>query len=236
MFRGIHWLTALVFAATMTAAQAHDASQSSINIWLRPDQIEVELILSRVPSRSLVDNAPPVPVTDANFESTYHALLQLSAPMLLEIALDGRKIAPSSITIELYQETDLRFDYLFPRPPNGKLSFTASFIKRMGDGYINTLDVNEGAHMIGMDNQTADNLVWETNLGTDSKSAATTTQPTATAGNPETDDHVLADRLEYRAEGHNFFFKAGLLCAIIALVSLGIFIWRKGGGSPPSSP
>ena len=97
---------------------------------LRPDQMEIEVIMSRVPSRSLVDNAPDVPVTMDNFESTYHALLQQSAAAMTEVTLDGKKIAPSSISVALYEETDLCFDFLYPRPTNGRLRVATPFVKK----------------------------------------------------------------------------------------------------------
>jgi len=235
LFR-IRRIIPLAFVALTLVARAHDASQSSTNIWLRPDQIEVELIMSRVPSRALVDNAPPVPVTDANFESTYYELFQKSAPTLVEISMDGHKIEPSSIKVELYEETDLRFDFLFLRPPDGKFSFTAHFIKRMEDGYINTLGVNEGLHMIGMDNQTADRPTWDMDLGASSRKTKTTTiQPASATATSDKEDTVITDYAVAEVRGHNLFFKGVLLCVIIILLSLGVALWRKGDGPPPPS-
>jgi len=211
------WLTPALIFFSAVAAHAHDALQSSTNIWLRPDQMEVELILSRVPARSLVDNPPPVPVTDGDFGSTYHTLFQKSAPTLVDVTLDGKKITPDSITVELYEETDLRFDYIFPRPPNGKLSFTASFIKRMDEGYINSLGVNEGLHMIGMDNQTAERPTWDMDLG------------------PK--KIVVTNHAEGTVVDKNFFFNTVAFWAIIFLLVMGAFIWlrRKNRPSPPSA-
>ncbi len=166
------WWPVVLFFFGTAAAHAHDTLQSSTNIWFQPDQMEVELIMARASSRILLAHPPPVPLTEDNFESAYHALYQKCAPDLLEITLDGQKMAPGSITVELFQDTDIRFDYLFPRPAQGRLRFTASFIKRMPDNFINTLGVNEGNSVLGFGNQDADKLYWEMSLGADRGSSA----------------------------------------------------------------
>jgi len=229
------WLVLIAFMTITALAHAHDALQSSTNVWLRPDQMEVEVILARAASRSLADNPPPVPVSDDNFESTYHELFQKSAPTLVEVSVDGKKIEPQSITVDLYEETDLRFDYLFPRPSAGKLSFTTSFLKRMDEGYINSLGVNEGLHMIGMDDQDSDHATWTMNLGADQSSTTTTNSlPTPTPASQV--DAVIIDRAEGHVVNKNFFFNTALICAIIFLISLGVFIkFRSKHRAKPSS-
>jgi hypothetical protein len=185
------WPIALFFLGAV-AAHAHDTLQSSTNVWLQPDKMEVELILSRTPSRALLDQPPPVPPNDANFESTFHTLFQECAPSLLDITLDGKKMEPGSITVELFQDTDLRFDYIFPRPAHGTLSITATFVKRMPDGYTNSLGVNEGNNVLGFASQDTDQLTWAINLG-DPPPAPQSPTPAAKLpeGSPAQKSHIL---------------------------------------------
>jgi hypothetical protein len=225
MSRLTRWLVLIALASAKVTAHAHDALQSSTNVWLRPDQMEVEIILARAASRPLADNPPPVPVTEDNFESTYHELFQKSAPTLVEVSVDGKKIEPQSITVDLYEETDLRFDYLYPSPPAGKFSFTTRFLKRMDEGYINSLGVNEGLHMIGMDDQDSDHATWEMNIGADQDSTATpVTQLTATTASSGPVDAVIVDRAEDHVVNKNFFFNTVLICVIMLLILTGVFL------------
>jgi len=174
------WKLIATWLLTAAVAQAHDALQSNTDIWLRPHQMEVDLILSRVPSRSLTDNPPPIPVTLDNFEVSYHALFVKSAPSLFEITLDEKPLLPIAVDVALAGETDLQFTLIYPRPTGSQLAITAAFIKRMEDGYLNTASLNEGQKVIGSHLQKVDDITWKTILTPDIRYTVPTTQPAIT--------------------------------------------------------
>lgn len=160
----IFLLLALFLIGTV-AARAHDPQQASTNIWLRPDKMEVEVILSRAPVRLLLENAPKTPITEDNFESVYLPLLKPVAPKMLDITLDGQSLAPSLTEVSLFEETDIRFTYVYPRPDSGRLRVTANFLKRMGEGYGNSVGMNEDRKVLGYGDQDMENPSWEVTLG-----------------------------------------------------------------------
>jgi len=176
LLRRAWWFAALWLLAA-AAAHAHDASQSSTDIWLRPEGMEVDLTLSRVPSRSLADNPPPIPVTVDNFEARYHALLRKSADSLFAITLDGQPWPPTSVDVALSGETDLQFTLIYPRPAGGQFSITAAFIKRMEPGYVNVLSLNEGQKVLGTHIQKAADLTWKFDLSPPSNPASPNIPP-----------------------------------------------------------
>jgi len=193
-------------------AQAHDILQSNTDIWLRPDRMEVNLTMARAPSRELVDHPPPVPVTEDNFEATYHSLLNKSAASLFEITLDGQPLQPISADAALLNETDIQFTLVYPRPASGKLQITASFIKKLDDGYVNTLAMNEDRNVLGYGDQSTDNLTWEIRLGQDADGKPPTAKPptiaSADAG-PHDSYFVIAH--------YHYLLLGGLLIVIILL-------------------
>ncbi len=161
----IAWL--MLFLSGAAGAWAHDPLQANTNIWLRPSQMEVEVIMSRAPVRRLLDNAPDVPLTEDNFATLYQPLLKKSAPQMLALTTEGQPLAPTSVVVELFEETDIKFSFLYPRPPNGRLRVTANFIKRMSEGFGNNLGMNEDRKVLGYGDQSASNPDWEINLGKD---------------------------------------------------------------------
>jgi hypothetical protein len=158
---------AVFFQLGVGTAQAHDPLQGNTNIWLRQDEMEVDIDTALVFSRSLVDNAPAAGITEDNFESAYHALFLKSAPSMLEISLDGKKLEPRFVEVAPIEESDIQFKFVYDRPADGRLRITAFFVKKMDEGYVNTLVLNDEHNLLGYGEQTADNPVWEINLGKD---------------------------------------------------------------------
>ncbi len=156
--------------------------------------------MARVPSRSLVDHAPDVPVTLDNFEPVYHALFNQSAPQLLEVSAADQPLTPRTVVVALSEETDIQFTFIYPRPPDGRLRLTADFIKRMDDGYINTISLNEGGQTIAAGSQSTDKLTWETTLGTPVKLAQTAAPPTPQDNNAH-DTYFIIPHFGYLALG-----------------------------------
>ena len=89
--------------------------------------------------------------------------------------------------------------------------------------------------MIGMDDQDSDHATWTMNLGADQSSTTTTNSlPTPTPASQV--DAVIIDRAEGHVVNKNFFFNTALICAIIFLISLGVFIkFRSKHRAKPSS-
>jgi len=163
--RNFFRLGALLILGT-TAAHAHDALQSSTNIRLWPDQMEVTVLMARASSLSLVDNSPNVPITTENFADTYQALLLKSAPTLVEITLDSKEIKPRSMAVSLPDETDVEFDFVYDRPANGRrMQVTISFLKKMPAGFMDSLEMSEATNILGYGDQSDDDPVWEIKIG-----------------------------------------------------------------------
>jgi hypothetical protein len=214
--------------------------QASTNVWLRPDKMEVEIIMSRAPVRLLLDHPPVTPVTEDNFEEAYHALLKKYAPEMLEITVDGKPLAPASADVALFEETDVQFSFVYPRPSNGRLRFTANFLKRMGDGYGNSLGMNEDRKVLGYGDQSTDNLAWEINLGQDpgipspsELSHPPEPPPTTTAATPKTPASPgLPAKTEpsdtYFVIPHFNFWPLAGLGAVIILLALWLIRQKSG--------
>jgi hypothetical protein len=155
-----------LFILGTAAAHAHDALQSTTNIRLRPDQMEMTVLMARASSFPLVDNAPNAPITSENFAGTYHDLLLKSAPTLVEITLDSKEIKPRSMAVSLPDETDVEFDFVYDRPANGRrMLVTISFLKKMPAGFMDSLEMSEGTNILGYGDQSDDDPVWEIKIG-----------------------------------------------------------------------
>lgn len=222
------------------AAHAHDYYQANTNVWLRPDKMEVEITLSRGASRMLLDKPPNTPVNEDSFEHDYHAALQKFAPEMLAITLDGKPLQPTSWDVELFEETDIQFTFVYPRPPNGRLRITANFVKRMGDGYGNSLGMNEDKKVLGYADQSADSLAWEITLGKDTgitppseishpptPPTPGTATPAKTTASTNTPDKFAAQDSYFVIPHFNFWAKSIIFAVIILLAAW--FIRQKSG-------
>ncbi len=189
----------LLFCAN--TSQAHDPYLSNTNIWLRPDNVEVDIFMNRTLNRRLLDNPPAVMLTDDNFDSLYHLLLVNCAPSMLEITVDGLKLEPRYVDVSLSEVTDLQFTFIYERPTGSKLRVTTSFVKKMDVGFMDSLVMNDGSNFLGSGEQTADKLDWEINLreGAAQRAPSTSTVPA-------------------QSGSHAVFFS--FICATLAIVIL----------------
>ncbi len=159
------------------ACYAHDPYVSTTDIWLRPDNCEVDIVLNQTLYRRLLESPPAPALTDDNFDSIYRPLLANCAPSMLEITVDGAKLEPLAVEVSLQGETDLQFTFIYERPTGTKFRFTALFVKKMDVGFMNSLVMNEGRNFLGYGEQTADKLDWEINLTEDAGRRAPSNSP-----------------------------------------------------------
>lgn len=150
----------------INTSYAHDPYVSTTDVWLRPDNLEVDIVLNRTLYLRLLDNPPSSALTDDNFDSIYQPLLLKCAPAMLEVTVDGVKVEPLHVEVSLPAETDLQFTYIYKRPTGAKLRVTALFFKRMDVGFMNSLVMNDANHFLGYGEQTADKIDWEIKLPT----------------------------------------------------------------------
>jgi hypothetical protein len=185
-----HWSSVQARAWTMlrvaalliwcaNTSHAHDPYVSNTNIWLRPDNCEVDIIFNRTLYRRLLDNPPSPVLSDDNFDSLYHPLLVKCAPSMLEITVDGVKLEPSYVDVSLSEVTDLQFTFIYERPTGSRLHLTALFVKKMDVGFMNSLVMIDAHNFLGSGEQTADNTDWEINLaeGAGQRGPSTSTIP-----------------------------------------------------------
>jgi len=150
---------------TVAAASAHDFLQSSTDLWLRPDSMEVDLVMARAIAVALLNGAPANLITDDNFDDTYAPKLQeVVAPGLLNFTLNGQPLQPLLTKVALSEETDIKFAYIYPRPPAGRLRLTTPFMKKMPAGFENSIGIKDGTRVLGYADQRVNDPPWEINL------------------------------------------------------------------------
>ncbi len=187
---------------------AHDPYVSTTDIWLRPDNCEVDIAMNRTLYRQLLDVRPAAALTDDNFDGIYRPLLANCAPSMLEITVDGAKLQPRAVEVSLQGETDLQFTFIYERPRGAKLRLSALFVKKMDVGFMNSLVMNDGRNFLGYGEQTADKLDWEINL---TKTAGVRAPPGSSAPAPSGSRAIVI----------------GLVCAALAFVILIVRAFRR---------
>ena len=187
----------------------HDTYVSNTDVWLRPDNCEVDIVMNRTLYRRLLDSPPTAVMSDDNFDRLYRPLLVQCAPTLLEIAVDGVKLKPRQIDVSLVEETDLQFTFLYARPSGTKFHLSAFFVKKMDVGFMNSLVMNEGRNFLGYGEQTAEKPAWEINL----PAAGGRSAPANSAGSAQSGPHTFGLAL------------AGVILAVVIL--FGVSSWRR---------
>jgi hypothetical protein len=194
MLRPILQFTCL-WLLSAVAGSAHDLMNSSTDIWLRPDSMQVDLVLASATAATFLNVAPTVHITDDNFAEIYQPLFEKVAPSLLSLTLDGQPLSPILTEVAPSQETDIKFTYIFTRPAGGRLGVNAPFMKKMGGDFLNSIGLNEASKVLGFDDQRVGDPPWEISIDASpaappaATSAMTAEKPAAApaTGTPITD-------------------------------------------------
>lgn len=145
-------------------AHAHDPFQATTNIWLRPDGMEVELIMALSPASHIVGDLADAPITEDNFYTIYQPRLADRAPSLFEISVNNATVQPLSVNVSLTDDLNVRFDLLYPPPTPGNLHLYATFFGKMEDSFDNSIIVLRQQSAIGVGDQNAGQLTYDINL------------------------------------------------------------------------
>ena len=124
---------ALLFCAIalVPLARAHDPLQAWATATVRPDGIEINMVLSTYPSQTLIDKElKRPPLSPENFD-TYKAELETTALGLFEITDGGQPLKATSASTELTEESDIQYHIFFPAPHVGPLHFRITYLDRI---------------------------------------------------------------------------------------------------------
>jgi len=185
MFRRI--LICLLFSALAAAsAQAHDLLTGNTDLGLRPDALQVDFVVARVVAKSLLEHPPADNITDENFDGVFQPLLQPAAAGLFILTIDGKTIVPQLTEVVLSEETDVRFTWVFTRPPGGRLALAAPVIKKLPDGFVNNIAMKEGGKVLAYGEQRDGDPPWAITLAAP-PAPAPLAAPATAADEPEGD-------------------------------------------------
>jgi len=139
-----------VTAALLPFAHAHDPFEAFHSAILRPDRLDLTITMAQATALKLIDPAARLPgLTSENLPNHRPALLREGAALFI-LTSARTPLTARKVDIELTDENDLIFKLTYPRPASGRLSFTAAYLKKLGDGYGGILEVADHAdHNLG---------------------------------------------------------------------------------------
>ncbi len=185
-------LACLVLSALAAApAQAHDLLSGNTNFRLGPNSMQVDFVIARIVARNLLDHPPSDNITDDNFDTLYQPSLQKVAAGLFTFTLDGKIIFPEVTEVTLSEETDVKFTFLFTRPPAGRLALAAPVFKKIPGGFVNSIAISEGSHVLGYGEQRDGDPPWEISLAAPPPAAAPAAS--SASSSDETDNEKTYD-------------------------------------------
>ncbi len=117
------------------SAHAHDPRESTIDIHLTSDGLELTAALSPPSSIGLLKNPSDGAVTKENFPARRTALLAAAARVCVLLDTDGTPIAPARIHVSLNSDGEVTYLFEFPaatRPASLRTDVLAS----LGSGYF----------------------------------------------------------------------------------------------------
>lgn len=126
-------------------ARAHDPLQAWATATVKPDGIEINMVLSSYPSQTLYDKElKQPPLSPENFD-TFKPQLENIALGLFDITDGGHPLKATSATIELTEESDIQYHIFYPAPHVGPLHFRITYLDRILEGFVTTLFVEDQA-------------------------------------------------------------------------------------------
>ena len=186
-FTPVLWLAAFSLLGPVIA-WAHDPFLSYTNIWLRPNEMEVDCSLARASAARLMMDTPagpqpPLLLTPDNIDN-YLPALKKAGEKLFEVTAGGKLLAPIEVDVELNEEGDgVDFPIVYPRSPATPLRIAATYIKLLpDDGYATALTLFDNDRNVLDSGENLDT----NNLGTDLKAPPPSLSPSPKNGSPTT--------------------------------------------------
>jgi hypothetical protein len=173
----------LLWAGTLAPlAHAHDPLQAWATATVKPDGIEINMVLSSYPSQTLIDKElKRPPLTPENFD-TYKSELESAALGLFDITAGGEPLKAISATVELTEESDIQYLILYPAPHAGPLHFRITYLDRILEGFVTTLFIEDKAgQSLAWDELSTDKDWLDAPLPTATPAAKKTSAPAAAA-------------------------------------------------------
>ena len=137
---------------TTPSARAHDPFEALHTAVVRPDRLDLIITMAQSTALKLIDPTAKIPSLTLENLAAHRPSLLREAARLFIITSVRTPLSSRTATIELTDENDVIFRVTYPRPAPGKLYFSASYLRRLGDGYGGILEVNDAADQ---------NLGWE---------------------------------------------------------------------------
>lgn len=168
--------------ALVPLARAHDPLQAWATATVKPDGIEINVVLSSYPSQTLIDKElKRPPLSPENFD-TYKSELESTALGLFEITDGGQPLKATSATAELTEESDIQYHILYPAPHVGPLHFRITYLDRILEGFVTTLFVeDQGGQSLAWDELSTDKDWLDAPLPSAAPAAKKAAAPAATA-------------------------------------------------------
>jgi hypothetical protein len=128
------------FFLTMRPAFAHDALASFSDVWLARDTMEMTITMARSAAFLLIkDDKPGVDHVDTDTFAKARPKLLKQAANLSHLTLAGKEIAPTETDVQMTDENDVQFRFVYPRPAGGgKVRFEFPYLPKMVEGHLLT--------------------------------------------------------------------------------------------------
>jgi hypothetical protein len=125
---------------------AHDPYESTAQITVRPDRMEVTLALAQSTALHLIDPDARIRALTPENMAEHTPRLEREARLLFILTSLAKQLAPTKVAVELTAENDIVFTVTYPRPAAGRLLIHAAFLRRLGDGYGGLVTVDDEAN------------------------------------------------------------------------------------------
>ncbi|HVS54531.1 MAG TPA: hypothetical protein VHD62_19400 [Opitutaceae bacterium] len=130
-----------VALALPNLARAHDPFESWTAATLRPDVLDLNVVMAQSTAVRLIDPKSLLTLNDENF-AEHKATFVKAAPELYIVTAGRTPLAPKTIDVELTEEGDVAFKIVYPKPAPGRLHFHAAFLKKLGEGFGGMIEAN----------------------------------------------------------------------------------------------
>jgi hypothetical protein len=140
----------LALCVLATTARAHDPFEAFTSAVVRADRLDLIITMAQSTALKLIDPTARIPsLTPENLAEHRPRFLREGAALFVVTSVHT-KLTARKIEIELTEENDVVFKLTYPRPAPGRLLFSASYLKKLGDGYGGIFEVNDDSdHNLG---------------------------------------------------------------------------------------
>lgn len=139
-------IVSLALLATVGAARAHDPGLSALQLRIQPPALHATLTYARGDVEYLfpLDADHDGRVTPSEFNAARPMLEELAASSI-EVDLDGKRVEPSEVSVEMDDSDAVHFRLPFPEVERGKLRVRSTLLAQLSRGHRQYFSLHDEA-------------------------------------------------------------------------------------------